>query len=392
VTRDFLVIGGGLVGLATAWQLLKARPGARVAVLEKEAGVARHQSGRNSGVIHAGVYYEPGSLKARLCREGLAATYAFCTAHDIPHARCGKLIVATTAAEEVRLRALAARATANGAPATWVEAAQLRELEPAVNGVGALRVEETGMVDYPAMARTLVRLIEELGGEVICNAAVSAIREQAGTLEIEASGRVHVTRQLVVCAGLQGDRLARMAGLELDFALVPFRGDYFRLAARHDALIRHHIYPVPDPGLPFLGIHLTRLIDGGVSVGPSAMLAFAREGYRLTDVVGRDMREMLAFPGLARLLWRHLTELACALWPARYLREVQRYCPSLVLEDLLPMPSGVRARAVSREGALLHDFIIRRTARAIFVCNAPSPAATASLPIGAEITRLALTP
>ena len=389
--NDFTVIGGGLVGLSTAWQLLKARPGARVLVLEKERAVACHQSGRNSGVIHAGVYYEPGSLKARLCRAGLKETYSFCAEHGVPHARCGKLIVATTALEESRLAALATRATANGVPLEWLDAAQLRAAEPAVSGRAALKVHETGMADYPAMARTLVQLIEALGGTVALGVEITDIRERADCLELQAPDAVFTTRQLVVCAGLQGDRLARRAGLALDFAIVPFRGNYFRLPAHRAGLIRHHIYPVPDPGLPFLGIHLTRLIDGGISLGPSAMLAFAREGYALTRVSARDVADMCIFPGLPRLLWRHrragLSELACALSPARYLREAQRYCPELTQDDLLPMPSGVRAQAVSREGHLLHDFLIRRTARAVFVCNAPSPAATACLPIGAEIVR-----
>jgi L-2-hydroxyglutarate oxidase len=391
---DFLIIGAGLVGLATAWKLLSARPDARVLVLEKEHAVAIHQSGRNSGVIHAGVYYEPGSLKARFCREGLQATYAFCAEHGIPHARCGKLIVATNPQEVLRLKALAERAEQNAASVAWLDQGALSAAEPAVTGLAALRVDDTGMADYPAMARTLAQLITAAGARIELGHTVQSVRECSDGVEVQTPGAAYSARHLIVCAGLQGDRLARQAGLALDFAIVPFRGDYFRLRDAHATLIRHHIYPVPDPALPFLGIHLTRLVEGGISVGPSAMLACAREGYRLSDFNARDLREMVFFPGLWRVLGRHagagLRELGCALSKSRYLREVRKYCPSVQLEDLLPHPSGVRAQAVSRDGQLLHDFLIRETAHATFVCNAPSPAATASLPIGAEIARLAL--
>lgn len=391
---DFLIVGAGLVGLATAWKLLAVRPDARILILEKEAVIASHQSGRNSGVIHAGVYYEPGSLKARFCREGLLATYAFCAEHGVPHARCGKLIVATSLTEVSRLKELASRAEQNAATVDWLDQSALTAVEPAVTGLAALRVHETGMADYPAMARALCDLITAGGARVELGQAVQSVREHADGVEVQTPGAAYTAGHLIVCAGLQGDRLARQAGLALDFALVPFRGDYFRLSSSHDALITHHIYPVPDPALPFLGIHLTRLVEGGVSVGPSAMLAFAREGYRLGDVNARDLVEMARFPGLWRLLGRHagagLRELGCALVRSRYLREVRKYCPTLELADLLPHPSGVRAQAVSRNGRLLHDFIIRETAHATFVCNAPSPAATASLPIGAEIARRAL--
>ncbi len=391
---DFLIIGAGLVGLATAWKLLGARPTARILVLDKESAVATHQSGRNSGVIHAGVYYEPGSLKARFCREGLQATYAFCAEHDIAHARCGKLIVATNTEEVLRLKALASRAMDNAATVHWLARAELEAVEPAVTGLAALQVHDTGMADYPAMARALERLIRAAGARVEFGQSVRAVRERADGVEIETASAAYSARHLIVCAGLHSDRLARQAGLALDFAIVPFRGDYFRLRDRHAQLISHHIYPVPDPSLPFLGIHLTRLVEGGISVGPSAMLAFAREGYRLRDVDARDLVEMGLFPGLWRVLGRHagagFRELGCALSKSRYLREVRKYCPTLGLDDLLPHPSGVRAQAVSRDGRLLHDFVIRETAHATFVCNAPSPAATASLPIGAEIARLAL--
>ncbi len=391
---DFLVVGGGLVGLSTAYSLVHARPGSRVVVVEKEAGLAQHQSGHNSGVIHAGVYYEPGSLKARLCRAGHAATLDFCRAHQVPYELCGKLIVATNRLELERLKALERRAIANEVAVEWLEGTALRQREPHIAGLAALHVAATGMVDYPALAARLGILLRNAGVAIECAAEVTKVREREGQIELETARGAYVGKHLIVCAGLHADRLARLAGLVLEFAVVPFRGDYFRLAAGRAELIRHHIYPVPDPTLPFLGIHLTRLIDGGISVGPSAMLAFAREGYRLGQINLGDLAEMACFPGVWRLLARHaragLAELRCAISKSYYLKEVQKYCPTLNLDDLQPHPSGVRAQAVSREGYLLHDFLIRNTARATYVCNAPSPAATAALPIGVEIVRQVL--
>lgn len=387
-------MGGGLIGLATAYALTQARPGARIILLEKETRIAQHQSGRNSGVIHAGVYYEPGSLKARLCRAGLHATLAFCRAHQVPHAQCGKLIVATTLFELERLRALEIRARANEVAVEWLDQQALRQCEPHITGVAALRVAETGMVDYPALAERLSALLQAAGVVIALNAEVTRVRELSDHIELDTPGQAYRGHQLITCAGLHADRLARMAGLDFDFALVPFRGEYFRLSPSRNDLTRHHIYPVPDPTLPFLGIHLTRLIDGGVSVGPSAMLAFAREGYRLGQIDSDHVRAMARFPGLWRLLARHsragLAELRCALSTSAYLAEVRKYCPTLNLDDLLPHPSGVRAQAVTRDGRLLHDFLILNTPRATYVCNAPSPAATAALPIGAEIARQVL--
>lgn len=392
VSVDVAVIGGGVTGLASGLAL--AHAGASVCLLEREGKPGRATSTHNSGVIHAGIYYEPGSLKARFCREGLRATYDFCAQHDIPHARCGKLIVATNPQEVLRLQILAGRAQHNAASVAWLDQAALSAAEPAVTGLAALRVDDTGMADYPAMARALQKLILGAGARIELGRTVQSVREGSAGIEVQTPGAAYSARHLIVCAGLQGDRLARQAGLALDFAIVPFRGDYFRLRDTRSSLIRHHIYPVPDPALPFLGIHLTRLVEGGISVGPSAMLAAAREGYRLSDFNAGDLWEMMFFPGLWRVLARHagagLRELGCALSKSRYLREVRKYCPVVELDDLLPHPSGVRAQAVSRDGRLLHDFLIRETAHATFVCNAPSPAATASLPIGAEIARLAL--
>ena len=390
---DLVVVGGGIVGLAVAYTTLLRRPGASVVLLEKENRLAAHQTGHNSGVIHAGVYYEPGSLKARLCRAGLLATLDFCRQHDVAHAQCGKLIVAVDDAERPGLRKLQQRAEAQGTQVEWLEAPALHELEPQVAGVAALRVGDTGMVDYPGLCARLAALITAHGGQIELDSPVVALREQADQVDIDTPKGSRAARQLIVCGGLQADRLLRMAGLEPDFAIVPFRGDYFRLPDSRAGLVRHHIYPVPDAALPFLGIHLTRMIDGGISVGPSAMLALARERYTRFAWDGTDAFDIARFPGTWALLRRYRQagwrEFACALSRRRYLREVQRYCPQLVLEDLQPMPPGIRAQAVSRDGQLIHDFLLKQTARSLHVCNAPSPAATAALPIAAEIVNRA---
>lgn len=386
---DLVVVGGGIVGLAVAWTALARRPGLSVLVLEKEDRLAAHQTGHNSGVIHAGVYYEPGSLKARLCRAGLLATLEFCREHGVAHAQCGKLIVAVDDDELPGLRRLEARATAQGTRVQWLDAAALHELEPAVSGVAALRVADTGMVDYPGLCARLAGLILKRGGRLELGAPVVGLRETAAHVVVDTLAASHATRQLIVCGGLQADRLLRLAGQQPDFAILPFRGDYYRLPPGRDGLVRHHIYPVPDPALPFLGIHLTRMIDGGVSVGPSAMLALARERYERFGWDRADAWDIARYPGSWALLARYRRagwrELACALSRRRYLREVRRYCPELDLGDLQPMPPGIRAQAVGRDGQLIHDFLLQQTARTLHVCNAPSPAATAAFPIAAEV-------
>ncbi len=386
---DFVVVGAGIVGLATAMRVQEWAPGASVLVLEKEDGVAAHQTGHNSGVIHAGVYYEPGSLKARLCREGLAATLAFCRADGVAHEQCGKLIVAVTEDERPRLRNLAVRAERNGAPARWLEAAELRAEEPSVSGVAALLVPETGIVDYPGMCRAIADRIRLAGGELRFRTRVEAIEERPGDVVFATSGGTVAGRYAVICGGLQADRLLRASGQEPDFAILPFRGDYYRLPSSRNQLVRHLIYPVPDPRLPFLGIHLTRMIDGSVTVGPSAMLALAREDYRKLAFDPADALAIARFPGTWRLLARYrdagLQELGWAISRRRYLRAVQRYAPELQLADLQPHPPGIRAQAVAPDGSLIHDFLLKQTARLLHVCNAPSPAATAALPIAGEL-------
>jgi L-2-hydroxyglutarate oxidase len=388
---DFLIIGGGIVGLATAHTIQTQTPSARVLVVEKESRVAQHQTGRNSGVIHSGVYYEPGSEKARFCRAGLQATIDFCNAERIAYAQCGKLIVATDELEHSRLRDLANRALKNDIEHYWVNDSELSVLEPHIRGVAALRIPTTGMVDYRAITERLHQLIVNRGGEVRLNTQVVSLRETLDGIEASTSDGTITAKQMVVCAGINGDRLAASAGVPLNFAMIPFRGDYFRLPPKYDDLVQHHIYPVPDPNLPFLGVHLTRLIHGGISVGPSAMLALHREGYAKTSFNWRDASAALFYPGTRRLLTRFaragLTEFACAMSRRFYLRQVQKYCPTLTLDDLLPHPSGIRAQAVLRDGKMAHDFILHSTSRATYVCNAPSPAATSAFPIAGEIVK-----
>lgn len=389
---DYLVIGGGIVGLSTAMQLAKAYPDSNVRVLEKEDRLAAHQSGHNSGVIHAGVYYAPGSLKAKFCRAGVDATIAFCTRHQIPFEQCGKLLVATTPIELERMDALEERCRANGLDPERLSAEALKAREPNITGLGALFVRVTGIVDYPAMARAMAKELQEAGGDVVLNCAVTGIAEGPDTVSVATSTGLYEARQLIVCGGLQADRLAKMAGVDVDFQIVPFRGEYYRLNARHNAIIKHLIYPIPDPDLPFLGVHLTRMIDGSVTVGPNAVLGFAREGYPKGSCDAGDVLSMLGFSGFWKVMGKNLgsgiTEFRNSLSKRRYLKLCQKYAPGLTLEDLEPYPAGIRAQAVMKDGTLVHDFLIKQTPRTLHVCNAPSPAATSSLPIGEHLVGL----
>lgn len=384
---DFSIIGGGIVGASVAWQLAKRHPGATICLIEKESQLARHQTGRNSGVIHSGIYYQPGSLKARLCRAGVTATIDFCDEFGIRYDQRGKFIVATDETELERLSVLEQRAGQNGIEVERVDEAGLSAAEPSVRGAGALFVPSTGIVDWGAVCIALARDFEAGGGSVKTGSRVVALEERAGSVRIRlADGETLSTRFLVGCAGLQSDRLAAMLGVEPELRIIPYRGDYYRLPDARKDLVRHLIYPVPDPALPFLGVHLTPMIDGSLTVGPSALQSLAREGYDGYGANAADVVDLVSFPGFWRVsarYWRTgLSELLGAISKRRYLARVRTYCPSVELADLGPYPPGIRAQAVSRDGRLLDDFHFTGTRHSLLVLNAPSPAATSSIPIG----------
>ena len=393
--HDFCVVGGGIVGLATAREILRRRPGARLVLLEKEADLATHQTGHNSGVIHAGVYYAPGSLKARLSRAGNRQTKQFCAEHGIPMEECGKLIVATTAIEVQRLADLRKRCDLNGIATQEVAGTDLVTLEPRIAGRAALLVPSTGIVDYRRVAVALAEDIRGLGGEVRLRSCVRSITERSAEVEVVLTeGEPICASQLIACAGLQADRLARAARLDVQLRIIPFRGEYFQLPTTKSKIVRHLIYPVPDPELPFLGVHLTRMIGGYVTVGPNAVLGFAREGYPHFSFNLPDAAATLSFPGFWHMVRKHwrsaLNELGGSLIRSRYLQQCRKYCPELTLRDLQPYPAGIRAQAVLADGTLVHDFMFADTPRMLHVLNAPSPAATAALPIAAVIAARAL--
>jgi L-2-hydroxyglutarate oxidase len=389
VHYDFCVVGGGIVGLASALALLRRKPGASLLLLEKEQELAAHQTGHNSGVIHTGIYYAPGSLKAELCRRGAEITKAFATEHNVAFEVCGKLLVATNAVESARMDALYDRAVSNGVEVERIDRAELRRREPAVDGVGALFVPGTGIIDYVGLSRAFADQVRELGGQIEVGMCVDGLREDSERVSITAGSQQHTATRLAVCAGLQADRLARLAGLAVTFQIVPFRGEYYRLPACRAGLVNRLIYPIPDPDLPFLGVHITRMIDGSVTVGPNAVLGLAREGYPKGSVAWRDVAEYVRFPGMWQVA-RHnirngLVELRNSLFKRGYLQECRKYCPTLTADDLLPAAAGIRAQAVLRDGTLVHDFLFRSTPRSLHVCNAPSPAATSAIPIGEMI-------
>ena len=388
-TYDFCVIGGGIVGLATAMKLLELHPGARLVLLEKEHALAMHQTGHNSGVIHSGIYYPPGSLKADLCRRGERATKEFCTEHRIPFITCGKTLVATTPLELERMEALVDRARQNQIDVERLDQSELARREPNIAGLGALFVPATAIVDYREVCSAMGRVITAAGGEIVLGARVTAIHETTHDVTVSAGPQSWTAGQLVACAGLQSDRIARLAGLPVSHQIVPFRGEYYQLPPNKRDIISSLIYPIPDPDLPFLGIHLTRMIDGGVTVGPNAVLGFAREGYPKFSLNLRDVAQYVRFPGLWKVLVRYRSsipaELAGSLAKSLYLKECRKYCPSLTVDDLLPYTAGIRAQAVTRDGVLVHDFLFLNGTRSLHVCNAPSPAATSAIPIGEMI-------
>lgn len=393
---DAAVVGGGIVGLAVARRLQEVSPGCPVVVLEKEPGTARHQTARNSGVIHSGLYYRPGSLRARNCRRGVELLRAFCERHEVPYALSGKVIVARNAEERERLPALRERGRENGVPGLrLLDRAGLREIEPHAEGVAALHSPTSGVVRFAEVAAALRRSFEAAGGAVATGAQVlSVVHESGSALRVGTTAGEARCRRLVNCAGLHADRVARLAGDEPELAVLPFRGEYYRLRPERAGLVRGLLYPVPDPRFPFLGVHLHRGLDGEVGAGPNAVLAGAREGYRRRDLDPADLGEMLRYPGLRRLAlreWRAgLDEIARSLSKRLFTRRLRWLVPSLTAADLLPAPAGVRAVAVLPDGRIADDFRVLRRGNRVHVLNAPSPAATASLAIAEQVVGLAL--
>ena len=386
------VVGAGIIGLAVGRRLGELRPDAEITVVEKEDGVARHQTGRNSGVVHAGIYYAPGSLKARLCRRGGELLREYCAEKGIPLRECGKLVVALDETQIERLRELERRGTANGVPGLrWLEGDELREVEPNAAGVAGLHSPTTGITDYVAVAEALAG---DVHGSVVLGAAVTGIEHRSGEVRVETSAGGFAFDRLVICAGLQSDRVARLAGDEREPRIVPFRGEYHRLRADREHLVRGLLYPVPDPAYPFLGVHFTTRVRGGVDVGPNAVLALAREGYRRLDLNPADLAETLAssgFRALARAHWRMgAHELLGSLSRRAFAAEAARYLPGITADDLVPAPAGVRAQALDPDGSLVDDFRIHHLGPVTAVRNAPSPGATSSLAIAEHVAEQAL--
>ncbi|MEN2466315.1 L-2-hydroxyglutarate oxidase [Ornithinibacillus sp. JPR2-1] len=387
--NDFLIIGGGIVGLSVGLALLERYPGSNLAILEKELDVAQHQTGHNSGVIHSGIYYKPGSYKARFAKAGNASIRKFCEEHDIPHDICGKIIVAKNEEEMPELGRLFERAKHNGLEVTWLTKDELLEKEPYVAGVGGIFIPSTGIVDYAMISQVMARQIRSLGGEIITKAEVVFVDEREDEVIVETRNNTYSTRFLVNCAGLHSDRIARMAGYHVDVKIFPFRGEYFELKEEKRHVVRNLIYPVPNPNFPFLGVHATRMIDGTVEVGPNAVPGFKREAYFKASFDWKDFGEIISYPGFWKLgltyLKEGLEEMSRSVSKKRFVDNLNQLLPSIEEEDLVPAPAGVRAQALGSDGKLFDDFFIIGGKNSVHVCNAPSPAATASLEIGKEI-------
>lgn len=386
---DIAIIGGGVVGLATAWQLMQVNPKKKIVLIEKESQVGRHQTGHNSGVIHAGVYYPPGSLKAQFCTEGSKEIKEFCRKYHIDFDVCGKLLVATNSLEVERMNALYKRCLENDIKVELLDKNELRIKEPNIKGDAAIFVHETGIVDYQEICQKLAELFVKCGGEILMDAKVTSLKESDTEVVITLGDRSISARYLVSCAGLMADRITKMLGIATDFQIIPFRGEYYQLPDHHNRIVNHLIYPIPDPELPFLGVHLTRMIDGSVTVGPNAVQGWKREGYGKINFSVVDTCQMLLFSGYWKLLvkyWKSgLQETRNSWIKSGYLAQVNKYCDYIKETDLLPYPAGVRAQAVMKDGSLVHDFLFVQSKRTLHVCNAPSPAATSSFPIGRHI-------
>ena len=397
MTQDVVVVGGGIVGLATAYQLLAARPGLRLVLLEKEPKLAAHQTGNNSGVLHSGLYYKPGSDKAKLSVEGLQQMIAFCRQHGVAHEQCGKIVVATSEDELPRLENLWQRGNANGLLGLRkLSPEQIREIEPHAAGIAAIHVPQEGIVDYRAVSEKLGELIRAGGGEIRLNTRVLKLVADANQWVAETSAGAVPARFVITCGGLHSDRLVKAAGQRPTAKIVPFRGEYFKIKKERQHLVRHLIYPVPDPKFPFLGVHFTRLIQGGIEAGPNAVLAFAREGYRWFNVNPRDLAESLFFPGLWKFLAAYPSmcgyEIRRSLFRSVFCRSLQKLVPDIREDDLDTGGAGVRAQAMTADGKMVEDFHFEQQRGILHVVNAPSPAATAALAIGSKIAERVLRP
>lgn len=387
---DYIIIGGGIVGVSTAWQLQQRNPGKSILLIEKEPGLSRHQTGHNSGVIHAGVYYAPGSLKAEFCKAGVEATTQFCARHQIPVENCGKLLVATSELELERMQALYQRCDDNGIEVELLDQAALKQKEPNIEGLGAILVNTTSIVNYRLVTEKMAEEFRELGGDIMLGTVVKGLSESEEEITVTGmknTEKVSLScRFLIACSGLMADRVTRMLGIKTDFQIIPYRGEYYQLPEKYNQIVNHLIYPIPDPDLPFLGVHLTRMIDGSVTVGPNAVQGWKREGYGKVNVSFKDIRDMVTFGGFWKVTAKHLKtgliETLNSWWKPGYLKLVNKYCPKIEVGDLQPYPAGIRAQAVLKDGTLVHDFLFAESRRSLHVCNAPSPAATSAIPIG----------
>jgi len=380
--------------MSTTWQLKKLRPHARILVLEKESKLGSHQTGRNAGVIHAGIYYEPGSLKANFCHRGVEATMQFCRERNIPYQQCGKLLVATNETEVARMETLFQRCQQNDPTTSLLDNAQLRSQEPTITGEAAIFSPRTGIVDYRLVCEAMAEQFIRDGGELRSGAEVTDISEQESLVSVSTHTESYNGKFLIACSGLMADRTARMQGIDIDFELIPFRGEFYRIDPELAAGLNHLVYPIPDPALPFLGVHLTRRVNGDVIVGPNAVLSFKREGYGKFEVSRKDLFAMLRFPGFWKVIRQNLRpglrELSESWFKTAYIHRIQKYLPQIKTSDLHPFPPGIRAQPVTRDGKIIDDFLFATSARSLHVCNAPSPAATSAIPIGEHICNEAL--
>ncbi|MBB4825927.1 L-2-hydroxyglutarate oxidase [Sporosarcina luteola] len=386
---DYIIIGGGIVGLSTAFALSSKYPQAKLAVLEKEQELAFHQTGHNSGVIHSGIYYKPGSLKASLSKQGAELLRDFCDQREIQYEMCGKVIVATKQEEIPQLNNLYDRGLQNGLNIELINNQQLNEIEPHVNGIKAVHVKDAGIVNYKEVSKELGKIIQERGGEILLNTKVEEIRTGENEVEIGCNRGTYRAQYVINCAGLHCDRIAALEGIKTDMQIVPFRGEYFELKPEKHYLVKHLIYPVPNPDFPFLGVHFTRMIDGHVHAGPNAVLSFKREGYRKSDFNFKDFTEVLAYPAFWKIARQNLgegfKEMLRSYSKNMFVKNLQRLIPEVTGDDLVSAENGVRAQALTNEGKLVDDFLIVSNKRSLHVLNAPSPAATASISIGRAI-------